>query len=290
MTKEQIKHSSIVNNFLTSKIGTNFRNFYNCYRSPLPMLIQGRKILKQYKGAYEGQRCFIIGNGPSLTPEDLGLLKGEVCFAANRIYEIYPFTDWRPTFYCVQDNKVSDLVAPHADIPILSSQQTFFRALTYDMKRDKYEKYAKHIAVVPIMSQPAEAREDLSKRRFTMDADQYIYDGDTVTYMSMELAAYMGFSHIYLLGVDATFPRVRDKDGNLVENDNSKRAHFYETVEDNFQRQSELSYMPRDIQFAAYQAAEDFSRCTGKFRIYNATRGGELEIFERVSFDSLMHK
>lgn len=39
-------------------------------------------------------------------------------------------------------------------------------------------------------------------------------------------------------------------------------------------------------QTKAYEAAELYSREYG-FRIYNATRGGCLEVFERVNFDSL---
>ena len=42
--------------------------------------------IKVFKNKHDGQRCFIIGNGPSLTAEDLNLLKNEVTFAANRIY------------------------------------------------------------------------------------------------------------------------------------------------------------------------------------------------------------
>ena len=39
----------------------------------------------------------------------------------------------------------------------------------------------------------------------------------------------------------------------------------------------------------AYQKAETYSRKHG-FRIYNATRGGRLEAFERVDFDGLFQK
>lgn len=55
--------------------------------------------LKKFKNIHKGQRCFIIGTGPSLTVEDLELLKDEICFGSNRIFEIYPRTSWRPTYY-----------------------------------------------------------------------------------------------------------------------------------------------------------------------------------------------
>ena len=59
--------------------------------------------LQTLKGIHEGKRCFVIGNGPSLCPEDLDLLCGEYTFAANRIYNIFDRTSWRPTYYLTVD-------------------------------------------------------------------------------------------------------------------------------------------------------------------------------------------
>ena len=41
--------------------------------------------LKQYKNKYDGKRCFIVATGPSLTVEDLSLLKNEITFGMNSI-------------------------------------------------------------------------------------------------------------------------------------------------------------------------------------------------------------
>ena len=49
------------------------------------------KICKKRKGIaelnlknkFKNKRCFIVGNGPSLTVQDLDRLVGEDCFAAN---------------------------------------------------------------------------------------------------------------------------------------------------------------------------------------------------------------
>ena len=62
--------------------------------------------LKKFKNIHKGERCFIIGTGPSLTTGDLELLKDEICFGSNRIFEIYPRTSWRPTYYMNQDFKL----------------------------------------------------------------------------------------------------------------------------------------------------------------------------------------
>ena len=71
-----------------------------------PIGARRNKILKELKDKYKGQRCFIIGNGPSLTVSDLESLKDEVTFASNRIFKIFDETDWRPDYYGVFDESV----------------------------------------------------------------------------------------------------------------------------------------------------------------------------------------
>ena len=61
------------------------------------------ETVSKFKNKHQGERCFIIGNGPSLDPNDLNRLNDEICFGTNGIYNIYSKTSWRPTYYCVTD-------------------------------------------------------------------------------------------------------------------------------------------------------------------------------------------
>ena len=45
-----------------------------------------RARLESLGGNYSGQRCFIMGNGPSLNKMDLNLFKGEFVWASNKAY------------------------------------------------------------------------------------------------------------------------------------------------------------------------------------------------------------
>jgi uncharacterized Rossmann fold enzyme len=65
------------------------------------------KILK-FKEKHKGERCFIIGTGPSLRASDLDLLINEYTFASHRIFNIYDQTNWRPTYYVAQDERWID--------------------------------------------------------------------------------------------------------------------------------------------------------------------------------------
>ena len=67
--------------------------------SRIAVRVTGRKksseaYLKSVKGKYKGQRCFVLGNGPSLSPDDLNMLKDEITFASNRIYKIFDKQVW----------------------------------------------------------------------------------------------------------------------------------------------------------------------------------------------------
>ena len=50
-----------------------------------------------------------------------------------------------------------------------------------------------------------------------------------------------------------------------------------------------MTVVTENEQLKAYQKAKQYAETHG-IKIYNATRGGKLEVFERVDFDSLFEK
>ena len=92
----------------------------------------------------------------------------------------------------------------------------------------------------------------------------------------------MGFKEIYLLGIDHNFAIQRKRNGEIITNDiqnhfsaeydSSKNRHFIE--------------MDIDLATSAYECARVYAE-KNNIKIKNATRGGNLEVFERVDFDSL---
>ena len=63
------------------------------------------KAICALKDSHKGEKCFVIGNGPSLTAEDLNRLQdsGIPTFAMNRVFKFFPQTKWRPTYYISED-------------------------------------------------------------------------------------------------------------------------------------------------------------------------------------------
>ena len=219
--------------------------------------------LEKFKGRHKGQRCFVIGNGPSLNMHDLDKLneRKEICFGSNGIFYAYDRTVWRPDYYVITDfMKYKEL---YDRVLQLDGESVFVRRF-YNMEGMDY------IANANIYNSPPQR----NIFEFSDDIAKAVYAGMTVTYNMLQIAAYMGFSEIYLLGVDFSFATLSGNETN----------HFDIRYEKNAMMK-DIFY--RDENLAAYQSAEKYSRNHG-FRIYNATRGGKLEVFERVDFDSLM--
>ena len=106
-----------------------------------------------------------------------------------------------------------------------------------------------------------------------------------MAYTAIQLAVYMGFSELYLLGVDHSFQTYQDKDGNVIF-DPSVKDYFC----DHYNHDKEQLYVPKlDLSTLSFIAAQSYTE-SHPVTIYNATRGGKLEVFPRVDFDSLFDK
>lgn len=233
------------------------------------------KVLATYKGKYTGRRCFFIGNGPSLRAEDLTILykSSEITFAFNRVYNIFDQTPWRPTFYISQDEKmlggcvdiVNGLNLPAKFIPI---QLNWWSNIAIDG--------AVYFNIV-------DQRLDEPKQfGFSDDIAHGIYNSSTGMYTAAQIAAYMGFSEIYLIGVDHHFRVSQNNQGEVVV-DNTVKDYFTDT----YNEDKEKLYIPNTERSTLTYLAMNYHCEKRNIRVFNATRGGKLEIFPRVDFDSL---
>ena len=120
---------------------------------------------------------------------------------------------------------------------------------------------------------------------FSKDVSKFLGQGYTVTYGAIQMAIYMGFSEIFLLGIDHNYNIIRDAKGRPLKKDDS--CSNYPQGMSNY---VDMKNLPRiEESTIAYETAEKISRKMG-VRIYNATRGGKLDSFERVDFDLIKKK
>lgn len=236
-----------------------------------------KKRLLLLKNKYYGKRCFIIGNGPSLTPNDLEQLKDEYCFASNRIFYIYNSTTWRPTFYCAQDEDVFKDISDKLDDIISQSENIFF--VNYCKKYTP----ASVISMDNVLFYNARRVAAHKNRKFSKDITRFVDGGGAITYAAMQIAVYLGFKEIYLLGVDHNYAASSFKDGKISESD--VKNSYFKGMPTNIK----LSKPNTDNTTISYIEARKFAD-KHNIRIYNATRGGRLEVFERKTLEDVLEK
>ena len=225
--------------------------------------------LKKYKNLYDGKSCIIVGNGPSLKVEDLEKANNMISFASNKIQNIFGNTNWRPTYYCIADRKI------YLDLYKNINEEIKNIFIQIDTLR-KYPNFNENFAPYYIRLLDGTFYPSLPK--FSNNILNGIYDGNTVTYMMLQIAIFMGFKTIYLLGIDHNYSQTLNPDGTVSYDSN---------IKDHFSDSDVIKNVPALYKSTiAYQAAKKYADEHG-IKIYNATRGGKLEVFERIDFDSL---
>lgn len=216
--------------------------------------------LENFHNIHRGERCFIVATGPSLREIDLSILSEhkEICFSFNRIFNIDEKL-WKPNYYLFTDR--------------IGMKQYWEEIASYDVAEkflgDSYWKDADFKGNIHVVHNVTGHSFD-EYPRFSENIERKVYGYSTVTYAAIQLAVYMGFSTIYLLGVDCNYTR------------NSNKNYFFkDKKEDNFNHHENRMIM-------AYKAARKYADSHG-IKILNATRGGMLEEFERVNFDDIFN-
>ena len=183
-----------------------------------------------------------------------------ICFGVNSIIKVSK--EWTSNVYVATDSQfVNDNMT---EIANYGCDMKFISDACEEYWREYCENsYKIHCAVTRIGT------------GFSEKIGQKVYSGykggGTVTYVCLQLAVYMGFTEIYLLGTDCNY---------IIGSSNN---HFIkDDVVDNKNHGTELM-------IKAYECARDYANAHN-IKIYNATRGGMLEVFERVNFDSLFEE
>ncbi|MGN0483216.1 MAG: 6-hydroxymethylpterin diphosphokinase MptE-like protein [Lachnospiraceae bacterium] len=236
------------------------------------------KRLHSYRGKYAGKRCFLIGNGPSLTTEDLEKLQGEITFGCNRVYQLFPETTWRPDFFCMIDALIakysSQELAGAVECPLFTNINT----------RDLMKYRPQDLVFARNLGEPT--------YRVSSDFESYyVPSGATVMTFMLELAMYMGFTEIYLIGVDCTSSLSAHGhctqgyvNQDLVEKDIER---VRKRLNDPTLTADQVAAYYYDKSTYSYRVIAEYANAHG-IHIYNATRGGRLEVYERKTLEEVL--
>jgi len=144
-------------------------------------------------------------------------------------------------------------------------------ALRYVENEKKFKEFEKY---EPILIK----RKPLKKKKpyyFTKDLKKGIMErGVSVVVSTLQIAYYMGFKEVYLLGCDCDYSGQHHFDG--------KKHKF------NIEKKTPLSYSNRfNILMERYEICKKAFEADGR-KIYNATVGGKLEVFERKRLEDII--
>lgn len=233
------------------------------------------QYIKTLKNSCEGEKCFIVGNGPSLTKEDLSLLIDEKTFAFNRIYQMYQYTDWRPTYYMVGDSSIIQKMNQQEEKE-LDAKYIFLadRKLSQKYKKQNARQiFLKGVAPVH--------KERLVVKVLSEDVSQYFSIAQSVVIQAFELAFYMGFKEIYLLGIDHSYAVEINADG---------KKHINKGIESHFKEDEDKSlYVSyKDALTREFETCKRYADQHG-VKVVNVTRGGKLEVFERDTLENVLN-
>ena len=232
------------------------------------------KIVKdknQYRNLYKGQRCFLLGNGPSLNRTDLSMLEDEYTFACNKISLLYEKTGFYPSFYVMvstelwrHDWMISAYESMKLGVPsFLNSRNEGINSTTKSF-------YEEARSMENVYSIPVEG----GRKDYPYSDDKWSYNPmsratkwGSIILTCSQIATFMGFSEIYLLGCDLGFG---DKNPNFDPSYNPKHADKQGNIH-------------------STEAHVLMKRMTEKVgtKVYNATIGGSLEVHPRVNYEGL---
>lgn len=222
--------------------------------------------IKAYKNKHLGERCFIVATGPSLTMEDLELIKNEYSFGMNSIPKIFPRTIWRPTYFGIQDCNVYEKMQS----TICDSYKSADNVFVSDSIADKFP-IPENFMQFPYDAVYHDNYLEVDKyfAKFSDDCYAIVYDGYSITYSLIQIAVYMGFKEIYLLGADCSYKR-------------GARNHVADSGNDD--KNEEKNH---DKMIVGYQKAKEYAELHG-IKIINCTRGGMLEVYPRMQLEDVL--
>jgi len=144
--------------------------------------------IRKLKGIKKGERAFIIANGPSVLEYDLEKCNGDVTIGINAATVLQRSNNIIFDYYCVSDRRFLTNLdkAKFSTSYVNKSTTCVYREELSDLVSNKNAYFVRA----------------LGRDGFSFDLQHGFFFGCSTTILAVQLAAYIGCSKIYLLGVD----------------------------------------------------------------------------------------
>ena len=212
---------------------------------------------RKFLDIHRGETCVIIGNGPSLDKVPNEWLDKHITFGSNQIYR-KPFT---PDYYCIIDEAMMYRCLPTLKEGWRPKRQMFIRA-ECGLKDNWW--------IYPIVM-----------NGYSRDINGFVVMGGTVTYAMFQLATFMGFSRVLLVGVDHYYPKSMTGKAGAFTAKGKDPDHFTCADGKPYFEPGKVYARPEDTTMS-YQAAKMF--CDQfNIEVINLTEGSRLNVFKKGS-------
>lgn len=232
---------------------------------------------------YKGKKAVIIGMGPSLKTADLERLGDVFTFACNKIFLPFADTTWRPSVYSVCDVLVSENNKDQIlSVDFGGANAIHAVVVQKDLRGQKNGLFYRY---------RSSFERELAKGEFALPTrlgGGILAGGASVIVDQIQLAYAMGFSEVYVIGIDFSFkvPASESKEmsasGAVIESEGEVN-HFHP----DYRKPGETWTMPKlDQQEEAFLYCRKVFEANGR-KLINASRASKLEVLERVPFDEV---
>ena len=230
-----------------------------------------REDIQAIKDIHKGERCFIVGTGPSLNKTNLSLLENETVIGMNTLFNAFDKYNFQCKYYAVSDKANAWM---HFYKDILSLNTTLFiggdAGAEYLDNKKTYDDIKK-CKTIPVRLKRTVRRgwnTDLVKGCPSCHS--------TCSAMCLPIAYYLGFSKVYLLGIDCDY----------------RKQHHFDNVVYGPARGKKINKTERCPElwgevFREYEIINKKYKRDGR-TIINCTVGGRLEVFPRMKLEDIM--
>jgi Protein of unknown function DUF115 len=252
--------------------------------------LQLRRLLGAFplvlRGRHEGQRCFILGNGPSLAEETVSLLRDELLISCNQGQIFTEANGLKPQYHAFVDtiflgpeftgflDEMIRLQAINGTTLLTSSQiAEAIRERVPDAALFETHQFL----ISDYVRRPNSRIPDLTEAQFGFLS---------VVHMALTFAIYMGFKEIFLLGCDMDYfldpgrtLRHSYGDGQFGAVGKTAGELF------GWEQADLMAWCLRE--FRGFEELRRIAEGQG-CRIVNAGRSGALNVFERKSLEAVL--
>jgi hypothetical protein len=223
--------------------------------------------LSNLRHRHSGRRAVLVANGPSLNQMNLSFLKNEITIGLNKIFLGFKQFGFYPRYYVAVNEKV--IQQAQQDIKKLNCVK-FISSRSQDLVPENALTYHLNTTQPP--------------QRFCKDIVQGVHEGWTVTYVALQIAYYLGFKEVIIIGMDHYFTYTgQPNEEQILQGDDPN--HFCTNY---FGHGQEWDNPDLEHSEESYRLARDIFEQDGR-RIIDATLNGHCKIFEKADYKTLFN-